>query len=243
MRHMQNCRLPIIAIVALVGTLTLAAPHSGHAAPRLTPAQQAKADAALAAIWRNLHIGHDGQGVTVKRLKAALDEGAQVDATVDSDADTSLMLAALQRNVECVKYLVSKGASVNAKNRSGWTALLWAVCSNSLPCVRTLVSSGADVNSVATRSDLSVLKQAVMCGYVEIAAYLIAIGAMLEARDRHGCTPLMVAVSMNHPECVKLLISHGANLAAKDLTGGTALSLAKDYPRIVAILKAAGAKE
>ena len=55
-----------------------------------------------------------------------------------------------------------------------------------------------------------------------VDALLIA-GAPLEARDRRGNTPLIVAAANGHEEVVDLLIDWGADVNATDLTGRTPL--------------------
>jgi ankyrin repeat protein len=226
-----------LAILAVVG-------HQSNAA--LPPPQQAKANAALLGLWGQpgaAYDAHRGQKVTVAQVRSALNEGADVDATAgDESGNTSLMLAAGFGNVDCVKLLVSKGANVNSKDKGGWTPLILAVTSRNPACVEFLASHGADVNAVAPSADMSVLKEAIMCGNIDIVKYLLSMGASLEARDRYGWTPLMTAAFLNKPDCVRLFLSKRAILEAKNLKGETALTLAQDHPGIIAILKAAGAK-
>lgn len=46
-----------------------------------------------------------------------------------------------------VKYLVEKGADVNAKSNCGWTALMWASMIGDFKIVEYLVEKGADINA------------------------------------------------------------------------------------------------
>ena len=55
-----------------------------------------------------------------------------------------------------------------------------------------------------------------------VDALLIA-GAPLDARDRRGNTPLIVAAANGHQDVAELLIDWGANVNAADLTGLTPL--------------------
>jgi len=189
--------------------------HQAGAAP--SAAQKANANAELLGLWWKPgppYDAHRGKNVTVAQLKAALDQGADVDARFsDSDGSTILMIAAYHGNLDCVKFLVSKGANVNARANGGWTPLIHAVISRNLACVKFLVSKGADVNAMAKSADMTVLKEAIMADNV----------------------------SANFG-FVDFLVSKGADLNAKDICGETALVKARDHPDIAAFLKAAGAK-
>jgi ankyrin repeat protein len=72
---------------------------------------------------------------------------------------------------------------------------------------------------------------------------LIDAGANVNAKYDDGSTALIYAAQHGYARCVQVLAAHGANVNAKDNDGETALRLAFGNPKVVAILKAAGAKE
>ena len=74
--------------------------------------------------------------------EALLNNGADVNG-VGMHGMKPLMSAARSGNLEAARYLVSKGADVNAHNDSG-SALMWAVNSGNEELVRFLLVSGAD---------------------------------------------------------------------------------------------------
>jgi len=80
----------------------------------------ARADATVLHLW-------DRKMPSVWRVKAALDNGADVNASAQYPA-TELMEAITYRNPDCVKFLVSKGADVNvrADNHTDKSVLAWA---------------------------------------------------------------------------------------------------------------------
>lgn len=65
-------------------------------------------------------------------------------------------------------------------------------------------------------------------GFPDIASLLIAFGADINFRDKHGWTPLMHAVGKGHIEMVKLLVSNQADISLKDKKGRTVLDLLEE---------------
>ena len=76
-------------------------------------------------------------------------------------------------------------------------------------------------------------------GLVEIARGLVANGAVVDAPDQFGRTPLHRAVA--YPRMVEYLIEAGAELDALDVFGRTPLHQALQYPQTVEMLIRAGA--
>jgi ankyrin repeat protein len=128
-----------------------------------------------------------------------------------------------------------------------------AVKGGDLRTVKELIKSDPSLVSATGDAGLTPLHIAVIRGYRDIAEFLLAKGAdvnatvlnrgsvapltfavftgrrdMAEVLLAHGAnvelgTPLAEASHNGHLDIVKLLVSHGANVNAKDLSGGTAL--------------------
>lgn len=83
-------------------------------------------------------------------LLSVFSKGADVNAQ-DDNGETALMRACANGKLEIVKYLISKGADVNAKitvgQHKGLTALIGASFGGYLEVVKYLVSKGADINA------------------------------------------------------------------------------------------------
>ena len=83
------------------------------------------------------------------------------------------------------------------------------------------------------------LHWAVEHGLYSITEQLIANGALANAPDQFGRTPLHLAVP--YTDVVLLLLGSGANVNTADMFGRTPLHAALPYPGTVAILLDAGA--
>ena len=77
------------------------------------------------------------------RCEALLSKGAKLNGAGMHDMKP-IMSGAKGGSIETVRYLVSKGADVNAHNESG-SALMWAVDSGNEELVRFLLVGGADL--------------------------------------------------------------------------------------------------
>ncbi len=89
----------------------------------------------------------------LKTVKKFIEEGVPVDkpdARLNSTIkdETPLMIACEKGNVEIVRYLISKGANVNAKDSLGGTPIILATVKGHVEIVKILISKGADVNAV-----------------------------------------------------------------------------------------------
>ena len=110
-----------------------------------------------------------------------------------------------------------------------------AVGSAALP-----VMGGASADSALKPATL---QSAVAQGDVAQAALLLDQGAVIDARDEAGRTPLMIAVTQDRLEIVRLLLARGADPNAGDNTGHTPLQQAtkRNLQDIAALLEEAGA--
>ena len=110
-----------------------------------------------------------------------------------------------------------------------------AVGSAALP-----VAGGAAADSALKPATLD---SAVAQGDQAQAALLLDQGAVIDARDAAGRTPLMLAVTQNRLEIVRLLLSRGADPNAADNAGHTPLQQAtqRNSREITALLEQAGA--
>jgi ankyrin repeat protein len=98
--------------------------------------------------------------------------------------------ADVSKNVDAskIKYLIERGADVNAKEQYGNTSLHWASIENHIELAKFLIERGADVN--AKRNDEETpLHEASWKNRIETAKLLIEKGADVEAKCNKGKTP------------------------------------------------------
>ncbi|CAF1216704.1 unnamed protein product, partial [Didymodactylos carnosus] len=130
-------------------------------------------------------------------IAACVEAGADLDfAPSGRDADnlnitgqTALFMATLKERSDVVKYLISKGAKVDVKNRYGVSPLLLCAEGGNKELVQVLVQAGANVNITPT-------------------------GDLAEENFLAGQTPLSGAAKKGHTEICEYLIKNGANVNA-----------------------------
>lgn len=106
------------------------------------------------ALWIAAWWGH------INIVQILVQSGASVDIKEESSGRTPLMAAAHMSaskehgvgfvdadHIAVMQYLIGAGASVEARDRRGWTPLITSVNASSLNAVRLLLQSGVDVNT------------------------------------------------------------------------------------------------
>ncbi len=132
----------------------------------------------------------------VQYMQDLLDVGCPIDGR-DAWSRTALHYAAignvnLDGKLEIVKFLVSKGADVNARDRNGCTPL--HKTGRNLETIKFLVSNGGDVNLQNANGETP-LHCAVHDQYYFIIKFLLSVGASVDVQDVLGLTPWNYALS------------------------------------------------
>ena len=177
-----------------------------------------------------------GDILAVKRL---VEDGADPDTPIayGESTVTPLMKAAGRGRRDIVKYLLSKGAKVNARNADGESALMEAVKRGFDDIVDVLVAAGADVKARDGRGNTA-FSLAAFGAHLEIADVLIQHGADLDAADPSGITPLLGAASMGNEDVLRYLVGKGAKVNAitqLEYGGSTALTTAASVGQVASV--------
>jgi ankyrin repeat protein len=130
-----------------------------------------------------------------------------------------LVTAVKRRLFDQALQLIEDGADVNAPGRRGETALLWAVIHAQQPLVSRLLAAGAEATP-RTRgkrgpgngaAGATPLHFATNPGHLELLRILLAAGAVVDAEDAVGLTPLAAAAAVGSVDAVDALLVAAAN--------------------------------
>merc|ERR1712113_207668 len=180
-----------------------------------------------------------------------------VDACDEKYGLTPLMLASVEGHLDIVKYLVEKGANVDAFDDKNYTAMMHANANNRLEIlkylmeirggvdnqqlllnackkghlavVKYLLEKGANVDAHNIEESTSSLILACNGGHLEVVKYLVEEGADVHARDSLHDSTLMVACKVGHLELTKYLVEKGVDIHARNIRNMTAFDFASMY--------------
>ncbi|GHU41704.1 hypothetical protein FACS1894190_10130 [Spirochaetia bacterium] len=198
---------------------------------------------------------------------AAMENLITTETVVQSDngGNTPLLVAVKQgANVDIIRRILDKKASVNARNQEGDTALHITVRKNEAATGELLLSRGADIFAQNAKGEsplsltfysdggirawmfIPVVLNArdglgnTMLHYVtqwkldESIPLICEKGASLEAANVTGETPLFIAVRIDSDSTVRALLNAGASVQGRDTLGNTALHAAVSWNAVAA---------
>ena len=200
----------------------------------------------------------------LETVKLLVENGA--DVNFYKGGSTALISAceySHERNIDVIKYLVSKKANINAQDNKGDTALNKTLDSSDegsidildFEIANFLIEQGADVN-IKNKDQYTPLiylgmgegdfnNKSFQEYRIKLAELLLEKGADINAQDYEGYTSLMWACASSGSRFaepfVKFLVEKGADVNIEDNHGDTALDIAKDLKlrKIAGILKKA----
>eukprot|EP01063_Lacrimia_lanifica_P027265 TRINITY_DN3805_c2_g1_i1.p1 TRINITY_DN3805_c2_g1~~TRINITY_DN3805_c2_g1_i1.p1 ORF type:complete len:744 (+),score=171.01 TRINITY_DN3805_c2_g1_i1:131-2362(+) len=172
------------------------------------------------------NAAQNGDVETMKMLVES-SAGWQVDVQ-DYDARTPLHIAAAHGHAGVAGYLITKGARVHHKDRSGHTPLVVAIMNQKEEVAKVIAQAGGTLGMPPDRVT-QLLHSAIVNkerGQVEL---LVQFGASLTATDHNRMTPLTVAVQQGSVDLVKRFLDTGCcDLQSRDWWGYTPLELARE---------------
>ncbi len=140
-----------------------------------------------------------------------------------------LHIACMRGNMPLVRMLLRVGEATPDITTlpHGQTPFICACKYGQLHTVMALVDEGLCKPQTRDLAGRTALHEACLQGHVEVVKYLLQLPVLwLEATDKDGSTPLLLASASNQEAVVKVLLKEGANVTHKDNNGATALSLA-----------------
>ncbi|KAL6815059.1 ankyrin repeat-containing domain protein [Trichoderma sp. SZMC 28015] len=188
-------------------------------------------------------------------MKLLLDNGAKVDQKGNS-GETPLHVACHEGTLEAVRFLVDRGADVNAESGPFGTPILAAAARgdpSSYAILSFLTDKGANINYQGGEygSALQAHFHDSYAGDAGVFYFLLKHCADVNAKGGKYGTALIAACGHSSPhvkECVRLLLDHGADVNAHSEEHGTALIAACQLgvhrlrdPQVVHLLLECGA--
>ncbi len=164
----------------------------------------------------------------VSEIKDLLKAGVSPNA-IDPKGNPMLVVAIRDKSMKVIDLLLSNPAiDPNLPNKSGETPLMLASIEGELPVVKALVlDKKVDVN----KTGWAPLHYACATGKLEVAEFLVANGAKINALSPSETTPLMMAVSSGNDQLIKFLLDKGADLKMRNHEGYSAIDVAELFSK------------
>ena len=164
----------------------------------------------------------------IKRLKSTLGYVRDINFMDDTET-TALHKAASGGYNDIVQLLLTKGASIEAKNNFNNTPLHLAVRHGHTNTVELLLSNGASIEAT-NNFNSTPLHLAALGSHTSTVELLLSKGASIKATDNYNNAPLHDAVSNGRTSTVELLLSKGASIEVTNKANYTPLQLARLRP-------------
>jgi ankyrin repeat protein len=165
-------------------------------------------------------------------IEYLLSRGADIEAVSRDGHKTALLLASYSGHAEAVLCLLRNGAQIDAANSRGDTSVAIASYMNHASVVSALVSRRANLMLTTNEHKYNALHLAAYKGHEEVVAYILGsddedIPLLVNAVDKSGNSPLMLAATQGNLEVMKVIMNHpSCDPNILDSIGNSALILA-----------------
>jgi len=149
----------------------------------------------------------------------ALKRGANIELRPGQFGPTAIEYAAINGHVDVVRFLVEKGAKVDALSAAAIEDV--DLLGKLIKKDKTLLSKKWNLH--ALRKDLTLLQFAALYGSSKSVALLIALGMDLQGGKDKGVSPLHLAAAYGKVDALKEILKHDKNIDGKGKNNWTAL--------------------
>ena len=179
-------------------------------------------------------------------VKEAVANGAKIESKNSEPGRlraTALMTACYGGHFDIAKFLIEKGANVNALATDNSTALIWSCSEGYYEVAKLLIEHDADINAF-NLEDESPITTAIEYSRVDIVKLLLESGVTINNKLENGDTILIHAIKSRNNDIVKLVLDHDLNINERDQQGWNALmhSIAQNNDTLKELLIYKGAE-
>ncbi|XP_072267162.1 transient receptor potential cation channel subfamily A member 1 isoform X2 [Pyxicephalus adspersus] len=146
----------------------------------------------------------------------------------DNEKSSPLHVAVQNGRLEVVKACIEYGAKIDLKQNDNATALHFAATQGATEIVTFMVSSYTgekDIVNLPDGNNETPLHKSCLFDHVDLAEYLVSMGANIDSVDNEFRTPLLLATSCSAWKVVNLLLEKGADIKLVDNYGRNFLHL------------------
>jgi ankyrin repeat protein len=180
---------------------------------------------ALAASQSGLAMEKEPQNIVeaaknknIEAVQRFLDQGVSPDSTDPADeyGCRPLGWAAANGDIDIVRLLLERGASIDCANKFGETPLAIAVGHGKLDVACLLIEKDADIN-YKDRNENTPLMHCAFYNKTEAVCLLLEKGAKIDLQNNWGYTALREAIWRGNQQVIQLLIEKGADIVEEKL--------------------------
>lgn len=146
----------------------------------------------------------------------------------DIDYTTNFLMAVRFGKIDRARELLSQGADINAKKKTGESALHIAIEYRDIEMAKLLLAQPSININTKDWDEQTPLQNALYNGYDEIAKLILAHNPDVKTADIKGNTVIHLCLIGSKINLIPLLVERGADINAYNKDGFTALHLAAD---------------
>ncbi|MCJ1383045.1 hypothetical protein MMC17_006158 [Xylographa soralifera] len=158
----------------------------------------------------------------------------QINGLEYAERSTPVIEAARHNHVDIIRYLIRRGAKIEAKTLEGFNALHIAAYHSQLKSMEVLIELGANIEEKDdyTRTALFI---ASWQNHADAVQWLLDHDADSDSTNRTGFTPLLIASRYGYVEAMKILLQARAKIEHRDEVGFTPLAIAAGWGKVAAV--------